>query len=306
MMNDPTLVILAAGLSSRYGGLKQIEPIGPGGEFLIDYSVYDAVRAGFRRVVFLIAPGMQRDFEEAIGRRVCGHVETVYAYQSLEMLPEGFTVPEGRVRPWGTAHALLCCREVVDGPFAMINADDFYGAGAFRMMYDYLRSVDLDAEPPRFSMVGYRLGNTVTDSGRVCRGACRTSSGRLQSINELTWVVKTPDGPAYSLDGGATLRPLAGDTTVSMNFWGFTPALFGEIERRFPVFLREGLNDNPQAEMLVPNLVGELLREGRCTVDVMRSEDVWHGMTYREDKQEVVSAISGLIAAGEYPERLWS
>ena len=174
------------------------------------------------------------------------------------------------------------------------------------MMYDYLRSVDLDAEPPRFSMVGYRLGNTVTDSGRVCRGACRTSGGRLQSINELTWVVKTPDGPAYSLDGGATLRPLAGDTTVSMNFWGFTPALFGEIERRFPVFLREGLNDNPQAEMLVPNLVGELLREGRCTVDVMRSEDVWHGMTYREDKQEVVSAISGLIAAGEYPERLWS
>ena len=305
MMNDPTLVILAAGLSSRYGGLKQIEPIGPGGEFLIDYSVYDAVRAGFRRVVFLIAPGMQRDFEEAIGRRVCGHVETVYAYQSLEMLPEGFTVPEGRVRPWGTAHALLCCREAVDGPFAMINADDFYGAGAFRMMYDYLRSVDLDAEPPRFSMVGYRLGNTVTDSGRVCRGACRTSGDKLDFIEELTYVVKTPTGPAYSLDGGKTLSPLPEDTTVSMNFWGFTPALFDEIAARFPKFLAGGLDANPQAEMLVPNLVGELLREGLCTVDVMRSDDVWHGMTYREDKPEVVAAIRALIDAGFYPERLW-
>ena len=306
-MAEPTLVMLAAGLSSRYGSLKQIDPVGRHGEIIIDYSIYDAVRAGFKRVVFLIAPWMRTDFEEAIGRRVSRSIETVYAYQTHDMfLPKGFAVPPERKKPWGTAHALLCCREVLDGPFAMINADDFYGAGAFRMMYDYLRSVDLDAEPPRFSMVGYRLGNTVTDSGRVGRGACRTSGGRLQSINELTWVVKTPDGPAYSLDGGATLRPLAGDTTVSMNFWGFTPALFGEIERRFPVFLREGLNDNPQAEMLVPNLVGELLREGRCTVDVMRSEDVWHGMTYREDKQEVVSAISGLIAAGEYPERLWS
>ena len=305
-MKDPTLVILAAGLSSRYGGLKQIDPIGPGGEFLIDYSVYDAVRAGFRRVVFLIAPEMRRDFDEAIGRRVSGSVEAVYAYQSLDRcLPVGFSVPEGRIRPWGTAHALLCCREVIDGPFAMINADDFYGAGAYRMMYDFLRGVDTASQPPRYSMVGYRLGNTVSESGRVCRGACRTIGDKLDFIEELTHVVKTPTGPAYSLDGGATLKPLSADTTVSMNFWGFTPALFDEIARRFPDFLAHGLDENPQAEMLVPNLVGKLLREGRCTVDVMRSDDVWHGMTYREDKAEVISAIRALIDSGEYPERLW-
>lgn len=307
MMNDPTLVILAAGLSSRYGGPKQVEPVGPNGEFIIDYSVYDAVRAGFKRVVFLIAPDMRADFEEAIGQRVAGSIETVYAYQSLDRcLPAGFAVPEGRVRPWGTAHALLCCRDVLEGcPFAMINADDFYGAGAYAMMYDALKNVDMSARPMRFSMVGYRLGNTVTDSGRVCRGACRTNGNKLDFIEELTYVVKTPDGPAYSTDGGATLRPLGEDTTVSMNFWGFTPALFDEIAARFPHFVEHGLEKNLQAEMLVPNLVGDLLREGLCTVDVMRSEDVWHGMTYREDKPEVVAAIRSLIDRGEYPERLW-
>ena len=283
-MQEPTLVILAAGLSSRYGSLKQIDPVGPGGEFIIDYSVYDAVRAGFRRVVFLIAPDMREDFEEAIGARVRGSIETVYAYQSLDScLPAGYEVPAGRRKPWGTSHALLCCREVLDGPFAMINADDFYGAGAFKMMYSALKNVDMDARPMRFYMVGYRLGNTVTDAGRVCRGACRTRDGRLDYIEELTWVVKTPSGPAYSTDGGKTLLPLGEDTTVSMNFWGFTPALFDELERRFPTFLREGL----------------------CTVDVMRSDDVWHGMTYREDKPEVVSAIKALTASGHYPERLW-
>lgn len=305
-MNEPTLVILAAGLSSRYGSPKQIDPIGPGGEFLIDYSVYDAHRAGFKRVVFLIAPEMRSDFEDAIGARVRGSVETVYAYQSLNRcLPDGFSVPAGRVRPWGTAHALLCCREVVDGPFAMINADDFYGAPAYRMMYDWLCGVDTSAKPMRFSMVGYRLGNTVSESGRVCRGACRTHGDKLDFIEELTYVVKTPDGPAYSLDGGKTLTPLSGDTTVSMNFWGFTPALFDEIEARFPAFLATGLNENPQAEMLVPNLVGELLREGKCSVDVMRSDDVWYGMTYREDKPGVVAAIRAMIDAGMYPEHLW-
>lgn len=308
MMNDPTLVILAAGLSSRYGGPKQIDPVGPNGEFIIDYSVFDAVRAGFKRVVFLIAPDMREDFEEAIGRRVAGSIETVYAYQSLDRcLPEGYSVPEGRIRPWGTAHALLCCRDVLEGcPFAMINADDFYGAGAYAMMYKALRDVDMSAKPMRFSMVGYRLGNTVTDSGRVCRGACRTRGDKLDFIEELTYVVKTPGGPAYSPDGGKTLLQLGEDTTVSMNFWGFTPALFDEIAARFPQFLQHGLDKNAQAEMLVPNLVGELLREGLCTVDVMRSEDVWHGMTYREDKPEVVSAIRALIDRGEYPERLWA
>ena len=305
-MAEPTLVILAAGLSSRYGSPKQIEPVGPDGEFIIDYSVYDAIRAGFKKVVFLIAPGMLEDFEEAIGRRVSGRIETAYAFQSLERhLPEGFELPDGRRRPWGTSHAVLCCREVVDGPFAMINADDFYGPGAYRMIYDWLKAVDEGASPMRFAMVGYKLGNTVTPSGKVCRGICRTSGGRLEHIEERTYVVRTPEGPAYSTDGGKTLVPLPEDCTVSMNFWGFTPAIFGEIERRFPDFLAAALPENPQAEMLIPNLVGRLLREGLCTVDVMRSGDVWHGMTYKEDKPGVVAAVNALIAEGLYPASLW-
>lgn len=305
-MAEPTLVILAAGLSSRYGSPKQIEPVGPDGEFIIDYSVYDAIRAGFKKVVFLIAPGMLEDFEEAIGRRVSGRIETAYAFQSLDRhLPAGFEIPEGRHRPWGTSHAVLCCREVVDGPFAMINADDFYGPGAYRMIYDWLKAVDEGASPMRFAMVGYKLGNTVTPSGKVCRGICRTSGGRLEHIEERTYVVRTPEGPAYSTDGGKTLVPLPEDCTVSMNFWGFTPAIFGEIERRFPDFLAAALPENPQAEMLIPNLVGRLLREGLCTVDVMRSGDVWHGMTYKEDKPGVVAAVNALIAEGLYPASLW-
>ena len=206
-MSEPTLVILAAGLSTRYGSPKQIEPVGPDGEFIIDYSVYDAVRAGFKRVVFLIAPGMLEDFEAAIGRRVAGHVETAYAFQSLDrLLPPGYTVPEGRKRPWGTSHAVLCCREVVDGPFAMINADDFYGRGAFRLIYDALKATDTAARPMRFSMVGYELGKTVTPSGKVCRGVCRTSGGKLESIEERTYVVRTPEGPAYGLRQGRTIH----------------------------------------------------------------------------------------------------
>lgn len=305
-MTEPTLVILAAGLSSRYGSLKQIDPVGPGGEFIIDYSVYDAIRAGFKKVVFLIAPGMLEDFEEAISRRISGRIEVAYAFQSLERhLPEGFELPDGRRRPWGTAHAVLCCREVVDGPFAMINADDFYGPGAYKSIYGWLRAADTKAAPMRFAMVGYKLGNTVTPSGKVCRGICRTSGSSLEHIQEYTYVVRTPEGPAYSPDGGETLVPLPEDCTVSMNFWGFTPALFGEIERRFPDFLAEALPQNPQAEMLIPNLVGRLLREGLCSVEVMRSGDVWHGMTYKEDKPGVVEAIARLTAEGVYPPSLW-
>ncbi len=305
-MTEPTLVILAAGLSSRYGSPKQIEPVGPYGQFIIDYSVYDAIRAGFRKVVFLIAPGMLEDFEEAIGRRISGKIETAYAFQSLDrLLPEGYSVPKSRVRPWGTSHAVLCCREAVDGPFAMINADDFYGPGAYRIIYDWLKNVDESARPMRFSMVGYKLGNTVTPNGKVCRGICRTSDGRLESIQERTYVVRTQSGPAYSLDAGKTLIPLPEDCTVSMNFWGFTTAIFDEIERRFPVFLDEGLRENPEAEMLIPNLVGRLLNEGLCTVDVMRSGDVWHGMTYKEDKPGVVAAVKELTSKGLYPESLW-
>lgn len=305
-MTEPTLVVLAAGLSSRYGSLKQIDPIGRHGEIIIDYSIYDAARAGFKRVVFLIAPWMHEEFEEAIGRRVSRHLDTAYAFQSNEMfLPEGFTIPPERRKPWGTAHALLCCREVLDGPFAMINADDYYGPSAFRKIYDALRGTDCSARPMEFCMAGYRLGNTLTDSGKVARGICVSSNGMLDSIVERTYVVRTGSGPAYSTDGGRTLVPVPADSVVSMNFWGFTPGILTEIERRFPVFLREKLPLNPQDEMYVPNLVGELLAEGLCTVRVLESEDVWHGMTYREDKPDVVRAIGELTDSGLYPEKLW-
>lgn len=305
-MTEPTLVVLAAGLSSRYGSLKQIDPIGRHGEIIIDYSVFDAVRAGFKRVVFLIAPWMYDEFEEAIARRVSRHVEIAYAFQTNEkFLPEGFEIPPGRKKPWGTAHALLCCREVLDGPFAMINADDYYGPQAFRDIYSALSSVDCSARPMRFCMAGYRLGNTLTDSGKVSRGICVSERGMLRSIVERTYVVRTPDGPAYSTDGGKTLVPVPADSVVSMNFWGFTPDILCEIERRFPVFLREKLPLNAQDEMYVPNLVGELLREGLCSVRVLESGDVWHGMTYREDKPDVVRAISELTDSGLYPEKLW-
>lgn len=305
-MNEPTLVVLAAGMGSRYGGLKQIDPVGDHGQIIMDYSIYDAVRAGFRRVVFLIAPWMREDFESVIGNRIAKQIETVFAYQEFErFLPEDFVIPEGRKKPWGTGHAVLCCRDVIDGPFAMINADDYYGPDAFGKIYKALKKTNLSAKPMEFSMVGYQLGNTVTDSGKVARGVCQTEDGKLQNIIERTYVVKTPDGPAYSLDGGETLVPLAGDSTVSMNFWGFTPALFDELDRRFPLFLDNALKENPNDEIFIPNVVGELLREGLCTVDVMRSDDVWHGVTYREDKPDVVAAIKALTQSGLYPDKLW-
>lgn len=306
-MSEPTLVVLAAGMGSRYGGLKQIDPVGRHGEIIMDYSIYDALRAGFKRVVILISRKLKEDFDSVIGHRLADQIELHYAYQDMaRYLPAGFAIPEGRVKPWGTAHAVLCCRDVIDGPFAMINADDYYGPSAFRKMYDALCGADENAVPMDFSMVGYRLGNTLTEHGKVARGLCLTEDGRLTSIVERTYVVKTPDGPAYSTDGGKTLLPVPADSTVSMNFFGFTPAVFGELLRRFPLFLEKTLPANPTGEeMYIPNVVGELLREGLATVRVMHSEDRWYGVTYKEDKPSVMAAISGLIDEGRYPEKLW-
>lgn len=306
-MSEPALVVLAAGMGSRYGGLKQIDPIGPAGQIIIDYSIYDAYRAGFRKVVFLIRDWMRKDFQEIIGEKVARRMEVAYAYQEFgKFLPADFIVPEGREKPWGTAHAVLCCREVVDGPFAMINADDYYGPSAFRKIYGALKAADANASPMDFSMVGYVLGNTLTEHGKVSRGICRTADGRLESVVERKYVVKTPEGPQYSLDDGKTFTSLPADTTVSMNFWGFTPAIFPELEKRFPAFLETELLRNPKTEeMYIPNVVGQLLEEGLATVRVMRSEDRWYGVTYREDKPDVVSAIGGFVESGLYPEKLW-
>ena len=303
-MSEPTLVVLAAGMGSRYGGLKQIDPMGPNGELIIDYSIYDAVRAGFKKVVFLIREWMREDFDQVIGKRISEKVSTAYAYQELErFLPEGYVMPEGRTKPWGTGHALLCCRDVVDGPFAMINSDDYYGPSAYRKIYDYLKNVDETSRD--FSMVGYLLGNTVTDHGKVARGLCNTQKNILKNVVERTYVVKTPTGPAYSLDGGKTLNPVAGDSVVSMNFWGFTPRLFDVLDKRFPEFLNTTIRENPADELFVPNVVGELLTQEQCTVRVMKSEDKWYGVTYHDDKPMVQKAFADLIAAGVYPEKLW-
>ncbi|MEG1632768.1 MAG: sugar phosphate nucleotidyltransferase [Oscillospiraceae bacterium] len=305
-MSEPTLVVLAAGMGSRYGGLKQIDPMGPNGELIIDYSIHDAMCAGFKKVVFLIREFMREDFEEVIGRRVSQKMETAYVYQELnKFLPEGFEIPEGRTKPWGTAQALLCCSEVISGPFAMINSDDYYGPDAFRQIYSSLKNADVNADPMEFSMVGYLLGNTVTESGKVARGLCQTENGMLKNVVERTYVVKTPTGPAYSLDNGATFTQVPGDSIVSMNFWGFTPALFEELSRRFPLFLATELEANPNEEMFIPNVVGQLLREGKCTVKVMESADKWYGVTYREDKPTVQQAIQSLITQGVYPKELW-
>lgn len=300
-------MVLAAGMGSRYGGLKQIDPMGPHGEIIIDYSIYDAMKAGFKRVVFLIAPWMEADFREAIGDRLGDKLELAYAYQENERyLPRGFTVPEGRKKPWGTAHAILCCRDAVDGPFAMINADDYYGPSAFKKMYAALKEADDSKRPMEFSMVGYLLGNTITEHGKVARGICEAEGDRLSHVVERTYVVKTPDGPAYSLDEGKTLVSLPADSVVSMNYWGFTPSLFTELEKRFPQWLATELPQNPTgAEMYIPNIVGQMLREGVCTVKLMKSEDKWHGVTYKEDKPSVQAAFKSFIESGLYPEKLW-
>lgn len=305
-MCEPTLVVLAAGMGSRYGGAKQVDPVGSHGQIIMDYSVFDAVRAGFKRVLFLIKPSMREAFEKEHLERISRHVNADIALQEPErFLPEDFTIPEGRTKPWGTGHAVLCCRDKIDGAFAMINADDYYGVHAFSQMYAELKRADLDAFPMDFSMVGYRLRNTLTDSGKVARGLCVTDGEYLRSIVERSYVVKTHDGAAYSTDGGVTLIPTPADSIASMNFWGFTPGIFDELAVRFPRFLETEVRENPNAEMYIPNVVGELLREGRCAVRVLESRDVWHGVTYREDKPDVVSAIAKMTADGLYPERLW-
>ena len=302
-MQKPTLIVMAAGMGSRYGGLKQMDPVGVHGEIIIDYSLYDAMQAGFERVVFIINRRIERDFDEAIGRRARKYLETHYAFQELDsMLPAGFSTPDGREKPWGTAHALLCCKDLVNGPFAAINADDFYGRRAFTVMYDYLTAAT-DAERYDWSMVGYMTENTLTDNGSVARGICRVdASGRLVDIVERLSVVKTPDGPAYTDDGGKSYTAIPAGNLVSMNFFGFTPSLFTELERRFSEFLFGELPANPlKGEFLIPLEVGRLLRADKAAVTVLSSQDRWYGVTYREDKPGVAQALADMTARGLYP-----
>ena len=305
-MKKPVLVIMAAGMGSRYGGLKQIDPVDKEGHIIMDFSIYDAKRAGFKKVVFIIKRENEKDFKEAVGCRMEQVMDVAYAFQDIDNIPEGFQVPEGRVKPWGTAHAVLSAMDEVGGPFAVINADDYYGRHAFQAIYDYLTTHE-DDDKYRYTMVGYRLKNTVTDNGHVSRGICELDSKKqLVAINERTRIEKRDGGIAYSEDDGETWNQLDPDTLVSMNMWGFTHSILDEIEKGFSTFLRKGLEENPmKCEYYLPSVVSDLLADDRAAVTVLESEDKWYGVTYKEDKPVVVAAIRTLKEEGIYPQKLW-
>ncbi len=305
-MDKPVLVIMAAGMGSRYGGLKQIDPVDAQGHIIMDFSMYDARKAGFEKVIFIIKRENEKDFREAVGDRISQYMEVSYVFQEAGNLPEGYGVPKGRVKPWGTGHAVLCCSGEIDGPFAVINADDYYGAEAFKLIYDYLASHQ-DDEKYRYTMVGYKLGNTVTDNGHVARGICDMNErGELVAIHERTRIEKQDGGIAYTEDEGATWVPVPEETIVSMNMWGFTSSILKELKGRFPAFLDRGLEENPmKCEYFLPAVVSKLLAEEKAAVAVLKSADKWYGVTYKEDKPVVVAAIQKMKDEGLYPENLW-
>jgi len=299
-----TLFVLAAGLGSRYGGLKQIDPMTKHGEFIIDFSVYDALRAGFDRVVFIIKKENYDLFRESIGKRIEKKIRVEYAFQSIDMIVPGDLIPEGRVKPWGTFHALLCAKEYLTDPFAVINADDFYGADAYRAVADFLRKAEMRENNRTFAMVGYKVGNTLTDAGSVARGVCVTENGYLRSIVERTKIFKDPAGARFEDENGETVI-LPADTPVSMNFWGFTPEIFKDGEKYFDSFLKAEHPDPLKAECYLPNVVGEMIENGSCEVEVLETSSQWYGVTYQEDKANVTEKIRMMIERGEYPDGLW-
>ncbi|MCQ2501205.1 MAG: nucleotidyltransferase [Lachnospiraceae bacterium] len=302
-MKDPVLVIMAAGMGSRYGGLKQIDPVDEQGHIIMDFSVFDAMRAGFKKVVFVIKKENEELFREVIGNRVSEKIEVAYVHQNLDALPEGYSVPADRVKPWGTGHAVLCAADAVDGaPFAVINADDYYGKDAFKLIYDYL-STHADDDKYRFTMVGYSVKNTVTEHGHVSRGVCQTDEKHfLTDITERTHIEKRDDGAAYTEDGGQTWTHLDGDTIVSMNMWGFSAPFMEELKKGFPVFLDKAIAENPlKGEYFLPSAVDALLTTGKATVEVLHTPDKWYGVTYKEDKPVVMEAMQMMKAEGVYP-----
>lgn len=306
-MKKPVLVVMAAGMGSRYGGLKQIDPVDKEGHIIMDFSIFDAVKAGFEKVVFIIKKENEQDFRAAIGDRLSEKIKVSYVFQELTNLPEGYVVPEGRVKPWGTGHAIMSCMGEIDGPFVVINADDFYGSHAFQVAYDYLTTHQDEEGIYRYMMVGYRLENTLTDNGHVARGVCEMDAqGYLADIHERTHIEKRGNGAAYTEDEGKTWIPISGDATVSMNMWGFSESILGELQSRFSAFLEENLEKNPlKCEYFLPFVVDELLKERRATVAVEKSQDKWFGVTYKEDKPMVMAAIQNLKDQGVYPAHLW-
>ena len=304
-MNAPTLVIMAAGMGSRYGGLKQIDPVDSLGNKIIDFSIFDAIRAGFKKVIFIIKKENLDDFKTCIGDIVKDHIEVEYCFQELTNIPEGFSVPEGRVKPWGTAHAVLSAIDSVDGPFAVINADDFYGKEAFSKIHDYLTSTE-DDEKYRYAMVGYKLINTLTENGSVSRGVCSTDEeGYLTDIEEKTKIIKTNTGAAFT-DNDSDYIDIAPDTIVSMNMWGFSKSFLSELKSAFKSFMENDVDLNPlKAECYLPFVVDDLIKADKATVKVLTSSDKWFGVTYKEDKPFVVESIQALKNKGVYPDKLW-
>ncbi len=306
-MKKPILVVMAAGMGSRYGGLKQIDPVGAHGEAILDYSLFDARRAGFETVVFIIKHEIEEDFKSTVGARVAkSGMEIRYAFQQVDNLPTGYTCPEGRTKPWGTSHAILCASDAIDAPFAVINADDYYGPEAFANIYNFLM-IDTSANPLyKYAMVGFLLKNTVSENGYVSRGVCvKSAHDHLRSVTEHTHIESTEKGLISTFEGDELT--LDGDTLVSMNLWGFKRSFVDETIARFPAFLDKALAENPmKGEYYLPSVVTELLDEGKASVKVLTSTDKWYGVTYQEDKITVMQAIAEKTADGLYPAPLWA
>jgi len=305
-MQKPILVIMAAGMGSRFGGLKQIEPIDETGQIIMDFSIYDAKRAGFEKVVFIIKKENEELFKASIGNRISQYIDVEYVYQELENLPVGFTVPMGRTKPFGTGHAVLCCKNVIKGPFAVINADDYYGVHGYSALYKFLSEHE-DDTVYRYSMVGYQLEKTLTENGYVSRGICEMDEvGYLTGITERTRIERRESEIAYTEDDGQTWTVIAADSITSMNMFGFSLSMMEELDKRFRAFLAEDLKENPlKGEFFLPSVVGQLIAEQKATVQVLPSADRWYGITYQEDKQSVMDAIKKMKATGIYPEKLW-
>ena len=302
-MREPVFVIMAAGMGSRFGGLKQITPVDDQGHSIIDYSLYDAWKAGFRKVVFIIKHAIEEDFKNAVGTRMEQYFDVRYVFQEVDKLPEGFSVPEGRTKPWGTAHAIACAKDAIDGPFAVLNADDYYGANAIKTIYDFLKE---ERQPSEHAMVGYLVRNTVTENGYVSRGVCTVEDGLLKTVTERTHIEKRGNGAAYTEDGEHYVD-LPGDTVVSMNLGGFQQELLEQFVGGFPAFLEENLPKNPlKCEYFLPSVANAQIQKGLGTVRVLPTEDVWYGVTYSEDLQSIKNAIRAMKEQKLYPEELWT
>lgn len=301
-MNKPVLVILAAGMGSRYGGLKQIDVVGDNGECIIDFSIYDAIQAGFKKVILIIREEHKEAFDQALANKIRPFIDVEYAFQDINDLPEGFTKPEGREKPWGTTHAILACRDLINEPFVVINADDYYGSEAFKKIYDFLSN---DVSDTMYGMVGYVISNTLTDHGTVSRGVCEVKDGYLDKIVERKKIKKDNGMPYYTEDEENWVQ-IPTDNLVSMNFWGFSPNIMNYLQPIFTDFLSKELADNPmKCESVIPTAVDEMIHHHNVKIKMLRSNDTWYGITYKEDKENIVKSLSALKAQGKYPKDLW-